>query len=313
MIATTEIRGQKSYGWIPPEVRTKAETMAHAQALAEMTVWTLTGDDWGIEKAFLWEISKRANGNKHLPTLYQKTGSCVGNGGWCAYMHLSAFEIVRLGQNETLKVLFMPYTYGRGRLAAGIRGRGDGSTGSGQAKAVREDGVIPNELTGLPQPTDDGGLTWGSKVEMDWSDGARIKDEWIQQGRKHLVKATAQVRSPDDVKAAICNGYPVTIASNWGGQMSPSVQDGVLLNRRVTSWNHQMCIIGWWKHPTHGEIFYIQNSWGRDVHGTCPSGAPPGGFWVKAKDVEYIVDQDDSFAHSQFDGFPAQDIEWSLV
>lgn len=239
--------------------------------------------------------------------------NCVGNGGWCAYMHLSAFEIVRLGQNEQLKILFMPYTYGRGRLAAGIRGRGDGSTGSGQADAVRKDGVIANELPGLPQGADEGGLTWGSKVEMDWSDGARIKDDWIQQGRKHLVKATAQVRSADDVKAAICNGYPVTIASNWGGQMSPQVQDGVLLNRRVTQWNHQMCVIGWWKHPGHGEIFYIQNSWGRDVHGTCPTGAPPGGFWVKAKDVQYIVDQDDSFAHSAFDGFPAQDIEWSLV
>jgi hypothetical protein len=313
MIATVDIRGQQSYGWIPPDVRTSDEKAAHVANVAEMPVWSLTGDDWGVEKAFLWEISKKANGGNHLPTLYQQTGSCVGNGGWCAYMHLAAFEIIRLGDAESLKILFMPYTYDRGQLAAGIHGRGDGSTGSGQAKAARTDGVISNDLTGLPQPKDDGGLTWGKSVELDWSAGERITDRWLLEGRQHLVKATSQVKNAADVRAAICNGYPVTIASNWGGQMSPPVKDGVLLNRRVTQWGHQMAIIGWWKHPSHGEIFYVQNSWGRDVHGTCPSGAPPGGFWVHAGDVDYITDQDDSFAHSQFDGFPAQQIDWSLV
>ena len=301
------------YGWIPPEARTDEVKAAHAEAVAEMPTWELVGDDWGVEKAFFWEISKRANGGNHLPTLYQKTGSCVGNGEWCVAMHLSAFEIVRLGQQEELKTIFMPYHYGRGRYHSGFRGRGEGSIGSGQAKAVREDGVIANDFAGLPQPEDQGGLTWGASVEMEWSAGDRIAAQYLAEGRKHPIKSTAQVNNAADVKAAICNGYPVTIASNWGGQMNPPVKDGVRLNSRVTRWNHQMAIIGYWKHPSHGDIFYIQNSWGRNAHPACPSGAPPGGFWVKASEVDYITSQDDSFAHSDIQGFPRREIDWGLV
>ena len=79
---------------------------------------------------------------------------------------------------------------------------------------------------------------------------------------------------------------------------------GVLLNRHADSWSHQMSILGWHAHPSLGDIFYIMNSWGADAHGTDPFGGPPGGFWVKAADVDYITAQDDSFAYSQFDGFP---------
>lgn len=313
MIATT-IRGTESYGWIPPELRSDEETYQHVTTVREMPTWDLVGDDWGTEKACLWDIARKAHGGKDIDTLAQATGSCVGNGAWNAVMYLMAFEIVRKGDPEEVKTIFLPYHYGRGRLHSGIRGRGDGSIGSGQAKAVRVDGVIAQDASEeLPKPTNREGLSWGSKVEYEWSAGERIENEWIEKGRLHPVGATAQMRSAADVKAALCNGYPVTIASDWGGMMSPPVKDGVLLNRRVTRWMHQMAVLAWWKHPTHGDIYWIQNSWGRNAHGKCPSGAPAGGFWVKAEEIDYITRQGDSFSFSDLAGFPRREIDWGLV
>jgi C1A family cysteine protease len=133
---------------------------------------------------------------------------------------------------------------------------------------------------------------------------------WLEKSRKHLIKTTAQCRSAEDVAAAVQNGYPCTIASNWGGQMRPSVQGDRLINKRATTWNHQMCVVGWEDHASLGELFYILNSWGVDTHGTCPSGAPPGGFWIRKADMQNIVGQEETFALSQFDGFPSQDFFW---
>lgn len=245
--------------------------------------------------------------------------NCVGNGAETVVNNLQALDIAIRNDAEVYVPLFLGYHYGRGRFHSGINGRGEGSTGSGQAEAIREDGVVAYNVDGLPQPKItpiDGGngeiWTWGASVEMTWSDGKRIQDTWIQLGRKRLCKTTSPIRNAEDAKASIANYYPITIASDWGGMMQPPVTEGVLLNRRVTTWNHQMCILAYWKHPKLGLIFWIQNSWA-DAHGRCPSGAPAGGFWVKAKDVDYICSQGDSFAFSQWDGFPAQDLSYFLI
>ena len=159
-----------------------------------------------------------------------------------------------------------------------------------------------------------GGLTWGKNEELKWSDGATISDEWLEKSRRHLIKTTAKVTTADQVTEALMNGYPVTIASNWGGQMQCRTEGdpAVLMNRRTGRWMHQMEIEGYWDHPTLKQIYFIRNSWSPGAHGTCPSGAPEGGFWVKKSDVDYIVRQGDSFAFSQFDGFPSQTIPWIL-
>jgi hypothetical protein len=63
-----------------------------------------------------------------------------------------------------------------------------------------------------------------------------------------------------------------------------------VVQRRNDSWGHQMCCIGWIKHPEHGDIFYILNSWGKELHGV-PAGSfnePPGGFWIKKKEMLFL-------------------------
>lgn len=297
------------FGYILPEARTSEENEADAafkQAMPRFQVMGAWNDD--PEMVGIWDCAKAANNGKHFIAFWQQTGSCVGNGGGQAVWNLSAVEVVRLKDPEEVILPFYLLPYGRSRYYGGLRGRGEGSFGSAFAKAIITDGILPYNTDGLPQPSmsPDDGITWGRSAELNWSDGAAISQKWLEQSRKFLVKSAANLPDADAVWEAISNYYPCTIASDWGGQMRPSVVDGALLNSHTTSWMHQMSVLGRWRHPTLGKLFYIMNSWGPKTHGICPSGAVPGGFWVKFKDMDYIAKQGETFAFSQFQGFPAQ-------
>jgi len=73
--------------------------------------------------------------------------------------------------------------------------------------------------------------------------------------------------------------------------MQCPVEHDRLMNRRRGTWMHQMSIHGWEDHPQLGEIWYVLNQWGLNAHGTCPSGAPRGGFWIRRRDLAEIVSQ----------------------
>lgn len=306
-----------SFGYILPTERTEEEQAFDADVKSKMIDFEITGAQDPTDQAFLWNCSKAANGGQHFRTFYQQTGSCVGNGGGQALWYLSAVEVIRLKDPEQVLLPFWLLPYGRSRYYAGSRGQGEGSFGSAFAEAMRKDGIIEAKLDGLPKCTDSGGLTWGRSAELTWSDGAKIDSKWLALSRKHLLKTTAQVKTAQQVRQALLNYYPCTIASDWGGQMTPAVQGSppVRLNKRADTWNHQMCVIGTVNHPSLGWIYYILNSWGVDAHGQPPAGGygePPGGFWVKEADMDYIARQGDSFAFSQFSGFPAQKLDWTI-
>lgn len=253
------------------------------------------------KRAVLWDAARLVNGNKHLPTFRQAIGDCVGAGAKQAVDYLQCVELIRTGELE-FRTVFEPYHYACGRMApecgrGAIRGA-DGSVGAWQAEALRLYGVISDDLPGLER--------YSALIVRRWA--TRMPEpRWLDEGKKHLVRSVAAVRSADEVRDAVCNGYPVTIASSWGGLLRPPVRDGRLVNRRVTTWMHQMCIIGYDGAAGREPYWYVLNSWGDDAHGTPPDDAPPGGFWIARIDVEFIVRQGDSFALSQFDGFPAQD------
>jgi hypothetical protein len=74
-----------------------------------------------------------------------------------------------------------------------------------------------------------------------------------------------------------------------------------------------MCLIGYDGATGREPYWYVINSWGDSAHGTPPDGAPPGGFWIRAKDLAYILRQGDSFAWSNFAGFPSQDLNFRIL
>lgn len=303
------------FGYLFEENRTDEQNQINDQLIGEMPNFQIVGSsNESVKKVAFWDITKKANGGNHLPNLRQVTGACVGFGGGGAVWDLLSIEIVKLGQNEGFSLPFFLLPYGRSRLYGGLRGRGEGSFGSSFAKAIKEDGIVENKLAGLPQPTNSNGLVWGRNTELDWSDGARISEEWLSKSRKHPVQTTARIRSADEARAAIQNYYPMTIASMWGGMMQPPTQGSpaVRLNRRVTQWAHQMRCNGWWEHPSLGEIFYILNSWGENAHGSPASDEPSGGFWISREDMDWICRTGECFAFSQFQGFPGQNLDWLI-
>lgn len=101
----------------------------------------------------------------------------------------------------------------------------------------------------------------------------------------------------------------MTCASNWGGMMEPPIKGkpAIILNKRVTQWGHQMSCLGWAFHPEFKDIFWIQNSWGCS-HGTSPGNyqEPAGGFWIQAKEFDWICKDGEVFSLSNFAGFPVQ-------
>lgn len=299
-------------GWIPPDQRDADATAAHTLAVATTPPLMIAGlsANENATSAYLWNCWKAAR-PQGWSGVHQITGSCVGAGGGNALFSLAAADVVKRRDPERALVPFWLLPYGISRMLGGLHSRGDGSFGSTFAQAVRQYGHIPADEPGLPAFKDTDGLIWGQSAELDWSQGRKIPEQYLTAAKPHLVQSTALCRTTDDVRDAIKNYYAVTIASNWGGQMRPSVKgsgaNARLVNRRATTWNHQMSVQGWEDNPELGELFYILNQWGLETHGRCPSGAPPGGFWINKSDLQYIVNQGETFAFSQFAGFPAID------
>lgn len=308
-----------SFGWIPPEARTEQQHAAAHDAVASMPRLTIDGKSAMADekKVCLFELWKHpdviAANSGEFTGVHQITGSCVGAGGGNCWFTLACVEAVRVGDPELPKVPFWLLPYGRSRYYLGDRSPGEGSTGSTFARAAREDGVVPADAPGLPSFTRDDGWVWGRQAEMKWSDGDNPDTmALLPESRKFLVKTTAQCRDHGDVREVIKSGFPCTAASMYahdGGKVQGT--PACLLARRQGSWSHQMSILAWWEHPQHGEIFWLMNQWGLNAHGKCPTGAPLGGVWIKASDVDYIC-RDEVFAFSQFQGFPAPDkpIPW---
>lgn len=302
-----------NYGWRPFDERTVAENQAHDSFVASRPPFAIVGAVWSTERVrvCLWECSKKLRG-KHLLTSRQNIGSCVGHGKYNAERTLMDADIVIRGDAEEPKELFEPYGYGRSRYHAGIGGSGDGSTGSGAAKAAMADGVLLRDLSGLSGWSESGDtINWSGQVDHQWSNGSRIDDKWLTEGRKHLVRSAAMVTTYEQVRDAIANGYPVTVASNRGFRAFPE-DKGKRWGTPGGSWAHQMCFIGVDDDPARPGA-YCWNSWGASAHPAPVDDAPPGGFWVDAEVVASMVRQQDSFAFSQFDGFPAQRFDTLLI
>lgn len=308
----------QDFGWLPMHERTREERDQHDQLVGEMPSFPKFGNSAGA-KVLLWDYAKAANGGEHIQILRQQTGACVGHMAWAAAMYLSAMEIARLGESEQLKTLFLPYTYGRGRFHSGIGGRGEGSLGSGQAKAASQDGYFAQDaFEELPAPFDDaGGMTWGEEAEYGWSDGKKIANKYVSAGKLHPVKSTALVVTYEQVRDAIANGYPVGVCSMVGFEHPGKVDaDGKCWGVQRGRWPHAMTFIGVDDNPARPGC-YCLNSWGPSggagPRGPWNDGAPPGGFWVDDEIVERMVRERDSFAYSQFEGFPAQNPrDWGI-
>jgi hypothetical protein len=255
------------------------------------------------KKAFLYQLVRKALGQdtKNYP---QQIGDCVSFGAKNATEYVTCTDIVMQGKREKFRSVFPPYYYGTGRVfIGGQRSRQDGSTGEWMAKAVMQYGTLFSDEEGVPN--------YAGSVAKEWGYSGPPKN-FVDVGKKYLVKSAALIRNWADLVAAINNGYPCTVASNQGFAMSAS-SDG--FHRAQGNWSHQMCIIGV-DDEYSTPYALILNSWG-DVFGHLKSfdgneDLPLGVIRAKRDVIEHMIDAGETFAFSQFDGFPEQDLNEAL-
>lgn len=309
---------ENHFGWLPPEMRTDAQHEADEAARSMMPAFAIEGYREERGRFATWALARQANGGEQYPYAWQVTGSCVGAGGGNMLRTLARVEISQ-GDPEEYHELWWPYTYGQSRLRAGWSREGEGSWGTTWAAAIVQDGIFAaSEAQGLPEFTRKGGWLQLSKaVEMKWSAGGWSKSEYGALALKHPVGTAAKISSSDEAKAALQNGYPLTLASNFGTRGSrPQGTPAVNVAERDDRWPHQMFCDEAWDHPTLGLIFRIGNNWGPTgdrLGGTGPrptQGEPEGGFYVLAKTFDGICRENEVFAFSKFTGFLRRSLDW---
>jgi hypothetical protein len=150
--------------------------------------------------------------------------------------------------------------------------------------------------------------TFDPQRARDWGNRG-VPAELERVAREHPVRDTALVKSWEDVKRAISQGYPVAVCSDQGFTMTRD-RDGFAAPRGV--WNHCMSIQGIRQGSRPGA--FILNSWGDSAHTgpAWPADMPSAGFWAEAAVVDRMVKQGDSFALSGFVGFPAKPLNWLI-
>lgn len=260
------------------------------------------------KNAELWKFAKVANGGQHLPTWRQQSSDCVSMGASNAVAYRQSVQIAQDGQNQQLRIPAPHYTYGISRVQIGKRslGRQGGSLGVWGAQACQSYGILPvekaNEL----------GFPYSGQLANRWGFDGPPKVA-IDYASKYRMRTVAQVRSWEDLRDALVHGFPVTIASNVGFNGGSYDRDGKRWLRPAGSWPHQMCVIGVEDRPNRTKGAYIINSWGTDAHPKPLNDEPPGGFWADWQTMQRIVSQGDSWAYSDFDGFPADSsVDWNI-
>lgn len=190
---------------------------------------------------------------------------------------------------------------GKGRL-----GNGDGSLGVWAAKYVNEYGSLPRGKYG----TVDLSTYSGSRAKTWGRAGYKLPKEFVDKIKEHPVEVVSQVKSYEEVRDLVVNGYAVTIASNQG---FASRRDAEGFAKPQGSWAHQMCIIGVDdKHRRPGVL--VQNSWGTWNGGPKRHDQPDGSFWVDADEIERrVLRSGDCWAFSGYAGFKPQKLNTRII
>jgi hypothetical protein len=299
MIAGFYQSGMK--GWLGTVAAKKA--WSQLQNSPSFVKFNLSGAQ-GSRRLMLWDVTRKVLG-KDTENYAQQIGDCVSFGAKNAIEYLTCTEILMNGEREAFKPIFPPYLYGTGRvLIGGGQINGDGSLGSWMADAVIKYGAIFSDAEGVP--------SYSGSIARQWGAPPGPPSKFVEIGKTHPVKSAAKINNWDELVSAICNGYPCTVASNQGFNMEAS-RDG--FHAPSGSWGHQMCFIGV-DGDASDPYAIILNNWG-DVHGhlkdfTTNEDLPVGVLRVRRRTCEVMINAGETFAYSNFEGFPEQPIEKEL-
>ena len=301
---------RKRFGWIRPEDRTSSQTEAHEQCKSELIrtfgASGLSGQPVNKGDRYpLWKVFEALPGKK-APYVNQTTGSCVGAGGYNALMTLMMVEIVTKKEPEKWNLLWWPFTYEVSRSLAGFHSKGEGSLGTTWFKAIKDFGMPRADYPGLPKYQQrNGWLYLDESIELKWSYNPELRDEWDEEAMEHPIEGGLEVRSIEELDAALTSGYPCTIASGIWGTRSSEDLDGWMVAKWNDRWSHQQYIdeVVYPSSKT-GKLYRIGNNWNETAHPRPTMGEPAGGYYVREKHMAKILEDKDCecFMLSDFTG-----------
>lgn len=286
----------RGFGWVH-----RPESIAAIRAALPQPDFAATdagrSEDTGPEDIFLWDACRHVTGDLLPPRDQGSVGACVGFGTASAIEHLLCVQIAA-GQGGAFRDLAPEIIYAGSRHEIGNDAiRGDGSVGAWAARFVHDYGVLAR---GRYRNLD---LTRYSERLCRSLGRTGVPDHLEPITRQHPVRTIANVRSFDECRAAIRNGYPLIVCSDQGFLLHRDAE-GFGIPRG--SWMHCFAIVGVCGGERPGA--FLLNSWGASAH-TGPQGRgrpSPAGFWADADVVDRMLRQGDSWAFSQFQGFPAR-------
>ena len=225
----------------------------------------------------------------------QTTGDCVSHGTRNACDVSRAVEIDVHGEKEAW--------IARGATEAiyGARGHGgEGMSCSRAAEFVSKNGGILlrqnyNGVADFTKYNGNLGASWG---------GRGLPDKVIDAANDHQIKTTSLIKTVEEARDALANGYGLAVCSNYGFS---NKRDKKGIANTSGSWGHCMAWIAC--DDTGSEpLFLVQNSWGKWNDGGHPEWGPipDGSFLIRADVAAGMLSQNGSYAFSNFDGFPVQ-------
>ncbi|HEY2157680.1 MAG TPA: hypothetical protein VGH33_18770 [Isosphaeraceae bacterium] len=278
-------------GWVhsPDEVAKHLATLAKP-TFAEAAP-RLSGAGTG-KTVLLYKAFKDVNGGQYIPYVAQQIGDCVSHGFGHGVDLLECVQIAVGKKAEKLEQTATEAVYGMARVDIGGGSIwGDGAIGAWAAKAVSSIGTVNRDVVG----------PYSGQRAKEWGRSGVPADIKAKAG-EHKVQTTALVSTYEELEDALANGYPVPVCSNQGFTLTRDDQ-GFCRPRGV--WGHCMLIVGLRADDRPGACIF--QSWGPDVpSGPLAFDQPPNSFWADRKVVEDMLAMRDSWALSNFDGYPDQ-------
>lgn len=225
----------------------------------------------------------------------QTTGDCVSHGT------RNACDISRAVEIDINKEKESWIARGATEAIYGARGHGgQGMSCSRAATFVSQSGgiLVRKNYSGIAdfsKYNGNLGAGWGSRG---------LPDPVIDIANDHQIRTVSLVRTIEEARDALANGYGIAVCSNYGFSNKRDKKGFASVSG---SWAHCMAWIAC--DDTGNEpAFLVQNSWGKWNDGGHPEWGPipDGSFLIKADVAAGMLSGNGSYAFSNFDGFPVQ-------
>lgn len=269
------------------------------------------------KRVLLWPFFENVSGGELVPH-NQGIGDCCSQGMGLGIDILTGVQIkYHFKPQQWIAKAATEVIYAGSRVEiGGGRIRGDGSYGIWTADWVRKYGVLLRHpyfgKYDFTRYNPDLARRWSHKCTKRtpctlWGGGVPIELELA--ARRHPIRTTKLVKTWPQARDAVANGYPVVICSRLG-YTDERDNDGFAEQRGT--WYHCLLLAGIdTLFERHGGLFI--NSWGPNWNGGPKRlGQPDGSFWADAENIHEMLRQGDSFAISNYNGYPRRNLDYRL-